>query len=252
MTTSTDPEIVEGELVPVVDNDRPTPLNLFGSDDPDVVVAQAAKVAGALCEVINSQGLYVTIRGKKYVKVEGWTLLGTMLGVFPITVWSRKLEDGWEARVEARTLDGRVVGAAESMCTRAETRWRTADEYAIRSMAATRTTGKALRQPLGFVMPLAGFQETPAEEMTSQDEPQPAHSSHAAPIDPTREQWNEISRLLDRLAELRPGIDWKARAVELVGVPSRSLTGRMADELIGKLRATVEAAEEFETGGEDG
>jgi hypothetical protein len=37
-------------------------------------------------------------------------------------------------------------------------------------MAQTRATSKALRQPLGFVMQLAGFNPTPAEEMP-RDEP---------------------------------------------------------------------------------
>jgi hypothetical protein len=48
-----------------------------------------------------------------------------MLGVFPVCVWTRPLERdgqqfGWEARVEARTRSGELVGAAESQCTRDE------------------------------------------------------------------------------------------------------------------------------------
>ena len=72
---------------------------------------------------------------------------------------------GWEARVEARTIDGRTVGSAEAMCTRHEANWRSRDDYALRSMAQTRATSKALRQPLGFVITLAGFDPTPAEEI---------------------------------------------------------------------------------------
>ena len=80
-------------------------------------------------------------------------------------------EKGWEARVEARTLDGRTIGAAEACCTRDESRWKTQPDYAIRSMAQTRATSKALRGPLGFIVTLAGFQATPAEEMGSDDAP---------------------------------------------------------------------------------
>jgi len=72
---------------------------------------------------------------------------------------------GWEARVEARTRDGALVGAAESECLRAESKWADRDDYALRSMAQTRATSKALRQPLGFVVALAGYAVTPAEEM---------------------------------------------------------------------------------------
>ena len=89
-----------------------------------------------------------------------------MLGVFPVLEWTRKLDNGWEARVEAKTLSGAIVGAAEAECTRDERAWASRDDFALRSMAQTRATAKALRMPLGFVMTLGGFQATPAEEMT--------------------------------------------------------------------------------------
>jgi hypothetical protein len=92
-----------------------------------------------------------------------------MLGVFPETEWTRQIEGGWEARVVAKTLNGQVVGAAEAMCTHSENTWRNRDEYALRSMAQTRAVSKALRLPLGFVMQLAGYEATPAEEMPTDD-----------------------------------------------------------------------------------
>jgi hypothetical protein len=141
------------------------PTTLFGSDDPSEVVARATAAARPLAEVVNRQKLYATIGGKKHTLVEGWTLLGSMLGVFPVTVWTRKTETGWEARVEARTKQGEVVGAAEASCDRTERTWASRDDYVLRSMAQTRATSKALRQPLGFVMVLAGYSGTPAEEM---------------------------------------------------------------------------------------
>jgi hypothetical protein len=160
-------EIIEGEVVgrEVATVDAPPPA-LFGTTDPDEVVAKATRTATALAGVVRQRQLYSDIGGKEYVRCEGWTLLGSMLGVFPVEDWTRPLENGWEARVEARTMNGQVIGAAEAMCTRDEKRWKTADEYAIRSMAQTRATAKALRMPLGFVMHLAGYQVTPAEEMT--------------------------------------------------------------------------------------
>lgn len=157
-----DAEVTSRELVPT-----PAPVTLFQTDEPSEVVEKATKVATALASVIRNQKLTSPIQGKEYVRVEGWTLLGSMLGVFPVNVWTHELPDkqGWEARVEARRGD-QVVGAAEAMCTRSEGRWKSADDYAIRSMAQTRATAKALRMPLGFVMQLAGYEPTPAEEMT--------------------------------------------------------------------------------------
>jgi hypothetical protein len=152
----------------VVDEHR-APMTLFGTDDPQAVVERASTVATALAGVINERKLFSSINGKKHVQVEGWTLLGSMLGVFAEVEWSRPLDNGWEARAVARTLAGQVVGAAEAMCTTSEGRWGKADAYAVRSMAQTRAVSKALRLPLGFIMQLAGYSATPAEELN--DEP---------------------------------------------------------------------------------
>jgi hypothetical protein len=145
------------------------PATLFGTDDPEQVVASATKAAKALAKVVTDQKLAVKIQGRPHVRVEGWTLLGSMLGVFPVVAWTRKLENGWEARVEARTRVGEIVGAAEAECLRSEKTWATRDDYALRSMAQTRATSKALRAPLGFVMQLAGFDPTPLEEMPQKE-----------------------------------------------------------------------------------
>jgi hypothetical protein len=171
MSAELEPIVVYEDDLPARQDVTPT---LFGTTDPAEVVEAAKRAAGPLVDVIRSQKLAVTIGPSEHVKVEGWTLLGSMLGVFPICTWTRKLENGWEARVEARTRAGDLVGAAEAECLRSENTWKNRDDYALRSMAQTRATSKALRQPLGFVMQLAGFNPTPAEEM-----PQPERKSTA-------------------------------------------------------------------------
>jgi hypothetical protein len=174
MTDLIEPVVIDGgtgELVPY----QPQPVSLFGTNDPAGVVEAARAAAIPLVDVIRKQKLSVKIGPSEHVRVEGWTLLGSMLGVFPVCEWTRPLERdgqhiGWEARVEAKTRAGELVGAAESQCTKDEKTWASRDDYALRSMAQTRATSKALRQPLGFVMQLAGFNPTPAEEMP-RDEP---------------------------------------------------------------------------------
>jgi hypothetical protein len=140
-------------------------LNLFGTTDPSVTIERATKVADALKDLLRKQGLIQMISGREYIKVEGWTALGSMLGVSPKVAWTRQVEDGWEARVEVVKGDGTVIAAAESQCTRSERTWKTRDDFALRSMAQTRAMGKALRMPLGFIAVLAGYEATPAEEM---------------------------------------------------------------------------------------
>ncbi len=162
MTDLIEGEIVDTDLVPY--QPQP-PVTLWGTTDPAAVIEAATAAAQPLAAKVREQKLSVKIGQSEHVRVEGWTLLGAMLGVFPICTWTRQLEDGWEARVEARTLAGALVGAAEAECLRSESTWANRDDYALRSMAQTRATSKALRQPLGFVMQLAGFNPTPAEEM---------------------------------------------------------------------------------------
>lgn len=162
------------------------PSTLFGTDDPSEVIVRAGKVAASLKSVLTAQHMVQRIQGKEYVKVEGWQTLGSMLGVVPVVVWTRPVDGGWEARVEARTADGRVVGAAESMCVEAEGgNWGAkATSNARRSMAQTRAVSKALRGPLGFVVTLAGYQATPAEEMPRDEPVQPAAPADTSPVIP--------------------------------------------------------------------
>jgi hypothetical protein len=141
--------------------------------DPAERMRQMQETAQVLAEPVRQRHT-VTISGREHVRVEGWTMLGALLGVHPYLVWTRRMKDdhdeleiGWEARVEARTIDGRVVGSAEAECLYMEANWKGRDDYALRSMAQTRATSKALRQPLGFVITLAGFDPTPAEEMVA-------------------------------------------------------------------------------------
>ena len=144
----------------MIDEPSPAPITLFGTSDPKVALQRMSDVATALVDVIKDRKLYARISGHEHITAEGWTTLGGMLGVVPVVVWTKPNEtgDGYLARVEARTLDGRVVGAAESECSRAERKWKTAEPYAIRSMAQTSAIGRALRAPLGQIVVLAGYE----------------------------------------------------------------------------------------------
>jgi hypothetical protein len=222
----------------------PVIANLFGTDDPELVIAEIVRRAGALANVIREKKLYARIRGEEYVTVEGWTLLGTMLGVFPWLEWTRPLPEGWEARVEARTLDGRVVSSGESECLRSESKWKERDDFQIRSMAATRATSRALRQPLGFVMKLAGYSPTPAEEVDSALDGTTTRTerarSRAAPVAVTVEQLEQIQTHLRALRRIEPERDWSVFCREQAG-PLRELSQGGAAILIRLLEEQLAA-----------
>ena len=134
---------------------------------PQDVVAQATAIATTLAAVIDKRRLYSTIQRKRYVRVEGWTTLGAMLGVLPREVAVEKHEDGgFTATVELiRATDGQVIGRGSAAVGMDEPTWAKRPEYARRSMAVTRATGKAFRLGFSWIMTLAGYEVTPAEEM---------------------------------------------------------------------------------------
>lgn len=181
---------------------------LFGTElTPDELMQHVGLIADTLKRALVAQKLTIGIQGREHVKVEGWTTLGNIVGVYPVTVWTRELLDdaggnfGWEARVEARMRNGDVVGAAESECRRSERTWSRRDSFALRSMAQTRATSKALRMPLGFVVSMAGYNPTPAEEL---DDVTPARESRmgeprdARPLPPARQTTEELALMRER------------------------------------------------------
>jgi hypothetical protein len=58
------------------------------------------------------------------------------------------------------------------LCSSTESNWANKPEFQLMSMAQTRAAGKVLRLLLGWIVTLAGYEPTPAEEMI--DEPTPA------------------------------------------------------------------------------
>ena len=149
----------------------PPEQSLFGTDDPVVIIERAVRIANALKRVIVAKHLVKNIKGKEYPVVEAWQTLGAMLRLSWPTEWTRKTADGWEARVVVKDRYNNIIGAAENECERSEDRWKHAPGFQIRSMAQTRTTAKALRSVLAFIMVLAGYEPTPAEEMERTQRP---------------------------------------------------------------------------------
>lgn len=134
---------------------------------PQAMVHQASEIATALAGVIEKQKLFTSIQGRKHVRVEGWTTLGMMLGILPREVEVKEIDGGdYEATVELYNVkSGQVVGRASALCGKDERRWASADRYARRSMATTRATGKAYRLGFAWILALAGYEATPAEEI---------------------------------------------------------------------------------------
>jgi hypothetical protein len=172
-------------------------------------IARAKSIAHELQGIIKEADLSVPMGGdREHLRVEAWCACGALVGVTPRTAWCRVAEDvpgtpGYTARVEVvRLSDGAVIGAAEADCYADEVtrkrsggyyfRWivNSADyeevpmalpssyalnRHALKSMAQTRATSKALAQVLRWIAVLGGFSGTPAEEMTGLETDEKRH-----------------------------------------------------------------------------
>ncbi len=184
MTDTINAEFRE-ETLPAVLQERPSNLVHLGSIRAgyDQIVQIGATVANSLADIIKRKALYTTIQGRDYVRVEGWTTLGAIVGVLPREVSVVRHDDGtWEAVVElVRTDDGQVMGRASHIVAGDESPWNKRPAYAARSMAVTRATGRAYRLAYSWIMTLAGYEPTPAEEMEGLHPQQPSKVSAVPP-----------------------------------------------------------------------
>jgi hypothetical protein len=145
-------------------------------------VGVATNVANTLAPLVRDQGL--TVKGlnrsnkeAEYVTVEGWEVLGTFLGIVPVTTIIKEIKNkqdrtvGYVARATLyqnpiiqndEIVGGTVIARAEAQADRSGFQ---KDMFAIASMAQTRALGKAYRMGLSWIMKMAGFEGTPAEDM---------------------------------------------------------------------------------------
>lgn len=117
---------------------------------------------------IYDKKLWMNIQGNGYVYVEGWQLMGGLLGITPIieSVTDLSTDDTIRYRAEVKLMRGdMVVSSGMALCTNKEKGKTGFAEYAVASMAQTRAIGKAYRIYLGWIMKMAGFESTPLEEM---------------------------------------------------------------------------------------
>lgn len=155
------------ELVQLDHTELATPTRPMGADEYRDAVAEAGEKAKVLAEVVESCNLYAIISGRKYLTVEAWQTIGVGYGITARIEWTHPLEGGgWEARAVAVDANNVERAAAEAEAGRSDDKpWDSRPAYQQRSMAQTRAVSKSLRSCLSWVVVLAGYAPTPAEEM---------------------------------------------------------------------------------------
>jgi hypothetical protein len=156
--------------------------------DPNKVLAEATIAAKALKDVISKKAKPVMFNGEQYLEFEDWQTVAKFYGVTAKITSTEYVEiggaKGFLARAEALLINnGMVISGAEAMCLNDEDKWTSRTKYEwkngvktkvgevpvpmfqLRSMAQTRACAKCLRNILAWVVVLAGYKTTPAEEM---------------------------------------------------------------------------------------
>lgn len=220
------------------------------SEDPTKAIAHMENVVQAISKKCTGEQYISEIQDKKYPRVEWWTTVGAVLGLFPVVEYSRLLdredEIVYEARVSVRR-QGQVITSGEAICSSKEKAWGNRDEYAIKSMAQTRATGKAYRNGLAMIAKMAGLEGTPAEEMDSGSYSGPSKSK----ADDDKPWLNKTEYKSDKLTK-----EWKQVVARLKKHPEQlskvfahyKVNGENRKEL----ESIVEAAKQPAVTGDDG
>lgn len=132
-------------------------------------IAWTSSLAVALRNELKAHGLTTRIGSREHINIDGWQLLGGVLGVTAHVVRNEPVmlgdERGFEAEAVLRDRQGREVGRAVQICMRSEREWTKRPSYALKGMASTRAIARAWRQSFGFVAAAGGMSATPTEEM---------------------------------------------------------------------------------------
>ena len=168
---------------------------------PQVILENGMIAAKALGTVLAGKKKPVTMNGEQYLEFEDWELLGQFYGYTVKTGDAVECEvagvKGAKAHADLVSLKtGQFLGGAEAYCMRDEDHWNTRAKYEwlenengkrvktkvgdeivpwfqLASMAQTRAGAKAFRNRLAWVVVLAGFKATPAEELQGMTDNEP-------------------------------------------------------------------------------
>jgi hypothetical protein len=178
---------------------------------PEQVLAEAKLAADALTKVISLKKNPVKFNGETYLEFEDWQTCAKFYGVTAKVERTTYVEygsvRGFEAVAVAIDRNGMEISRAESLCLDDEANWGMVAQYEwqdeldengkkiwdenkkryrskkvevgkvakplfqLKSMSQTRACSKVLRQVFSWIVVLAGYRPTPAEEMTGNEQP---------------------------------------------------------------------------------
>lgn len=182
---------------------------------PKDMLKQAQEVANLLMDVVLKQKLFHDIGSKRHIEVTAWQFAAHFYGITAAVVEVTPCVDeltgaaGFRATANAVMIaTGQVISTGHAYCLNNEDNWSTRPKYEyqngqrvqagevrvpsfqLASMAQTRAISKVLSNVLRFVAVLAGFSDTPAEEMTGDEHDQRQPSERQNGREPERKSSN--------------------------------------------------------------
>ena len=141
---------------------------------PNIVLEEAKTAAKALGDILSKKKKPVIMNGEQYLEFEDWQTVGRFYGITAKEDEDAEIVEiggaiGFKASSVALRSDGAVISRATAYCMNDEQNWKTKPLFQLASMAQTRANSKALRNVLAWVVVLAGYKPTPAEEMEGVD-----------------------------------------------------------------------------------
>ena len=144
---------------------------------PATQVALATAMANALSGIVEDKELFTMIGGKKHLQAEAWQTVVAFDNANPVTEWCNPIRDdentviAYEAKVNI-VKGGEIIASGIMACGLDEFPCRGQQGYgkhrAAMSSAQTWAGAKAARTKYAWVVTLAGYSGTPAEELPDQ------------------------------------------------------------------------------------
>ncbi len=201
---------MEGQELTIYETDK----DLMIERPPEIVLKEARDAAKALADVVSKKKKPVIMNGEQYLEFEDWQTVGRFYGITAKVIETHFIDYGNAQGFEARAVAlrrGIEISAAEAMCLNDEPNWSKKPLFQLKSMAQTRACAKALRNVLAWVVVLAGYKPTPAEEMTGQE--------HKPSISQPGEKKPEPSKDTETLITLVDNVTMKDGKNEKTGKP---------------------------------
>jgi len=187
--------------------------------EPGMVLAEAQKAAKALTDVISKKKKPVIFGGEQYIEYEDWLTVARFYGITVRADDAVPFElggiNGFKASARAFHFD-KEISSAVAYCMRDEPNWEKKPIFQLASMSQTRACAKTLRNVLAWVVVLAGYKPTPAEEMDGVfNAAEKLRASVATQAEPGSDAGEDEVALQDYLYELckkigdKDGTEWQ-------------------------------------------